>query len=347
VAVLANNAWIQQSYYELEMTDNDQGPIHSPFSQSLTRDGKTVQIEIYEDGDGGWLLEVIDEHGNSTVWEEPFQTDKEALDEVLKDIGEEGIDSLIGVPSVLTESLHELQMMAPLSDEEMDELDSFLLSEATSDDAMMLDCLDGFLTAIVSGPVMIMPSVWMPMVWGSPEVDEPIFETLEQAERITGLIMRHLNGIIWNLEQDPDAFEPVFDAAIYPGDLREYVNGEMWAYGYMEGINLQRQNWKEFFDEPNSEVVLRPIFLLGADDVTPEEEALTETPTQREELSEQIPASVAWIYKFWKPYRRAVAERSIGTSFQREHPKVGRNDPCPCGSGKKFKKCCGAATVLH
>ena len=121
----------------------------------------------------------------------------------------------------------------------------------------------------------------------------------------------------------------------------------MWAYGYMEGINLQRQNWKAFFDEQSSDVVLRPIYLLGADDVTPEEEALTETPAQREELSKQIPASVAWIYKFWKPYRRAVAERSFATSFQRDHPKVGRNDPCPCGSGKKFKKCCGAATVLH
>ena len=28
-------------------------------------------------------------------------------------------------------------------------------------------------------------------------------------------------------------------------------------------------------------------------------------------------------------------------TFRREAPKVGRNDPCPCGSGKKFKKCCG------
>jgi hypothetical protein len=49
------------------MTDDDQGPLHSPLAQSLTRDGKTVQIEIYEDGEGGWLLEVVDEHGNSTV----------------------------------------------------------------------------------------------------------------------------------------------------------------------------------------------------------------------------------------------------------------------------------------
>jgi hypothetical protein len=30
-------------------------------------------------------------------------------------------------------------------------------------------------------------------------------------------------------------------------------------------------------------------------------------------------------------------------TFKREAPKVGRNDPCPCGSGKKYKKCCGKA----
>jgi hypothetical protein len=30
--------------------------------------------------------------------------------------------------------------------------------------------------------------------------------------------------------------------------------------------------------------------------------------------------------------------------FRRSTPKVGRNDPCSCGSGKKFKKCCGQAS---
>jgi SEC-C motif-containing protein len=30
-------------------------------------------------------------------------------------------------------------------------------------------------------------------------------------------------------------------------------------------------------------------------------------------------------------------------TVRRENPKIGRNDPCPCGSGKKYKKCCGAA----
>lgn len=335
---------------KLEMIEDDHYPIHSPLSQSVTRDGKTVQVAIYEDGEGGWLLEIVDEYFNSTVWNDPFQSDRDALNEALKTIDEEGIESLIDVPSdspASQQPTNPSQMMAPLSEEEMDELDEFLMSDATSDETMMLDCLDGFLTAIVSGPVMLKPSEWLPSVWGPTEDDAPEFDTLEQAERITGLIMRHLNGIIWSLQQDPDLFAPAFSTHVYPDDPHEYLDGEMWAYGYMTGVDLQRQHWEAFFDESKSEEVFRPIYLLGADDVKPEEEELTETPAQREELSEQIPASVAWIYRFWQPYRRAVAERTIATSFQREHPKVGRNDPCPCGSGKKFKKCCGASTVLH
>lgn len=332
------------------MTEGDPYPLHSPLSQSVTRDGKTIHVEIYEDGEGSWVLEVVDEHGNSTVWNESFPSDRDALDEALKTIDEEGIESLIGEPPDLPTSPQKaspLQMMAPLSDEEMDELDSFLMSDATSDETMMLDCLDGFLTAVVTGPVTLKPSEWLPRVWGPTINDEPAFETFEQAERITGLIIRQMNGIIWSLQHDPEAFQPVFNTNVYPDDPHEYVDGEMWAYGYMTGIDLQCQNWKAFFDEPDSTEVLRPIYLLGADDVTPEEEELTKTPSQREELSERIPASVAWIYRFWQPYRLAMAERTIVKSFQREHPKVGRNDPCPCGSGKKFKKCCGTSTVLH
>jgi uncharacterized protein YecA (UPF0149 family) len=33
------------------------------------------------------------------------------------------------------------------------------------------------------------------------------------------------------------------------------------------------------------------------------------------------------------------------TTVRRGQPKVGRNDPCPCGSGKKYKKCCGVASA--
>ena len=37
----------------------------------------------------------------------------------------------------------------------------------------------------------------------------------------------------------------------------------------------------------------------------------------------------------------APAQQTAPATFHKTEPKVGRNDPCPCGSGKKFKKCCG------
>ena len=73
--------------YELEM---------SPLCQAMTRDNKTVQIDIYKGVEESvWMLEVIDSFGNSTVWDDPFKTDIEALTEVLSVIEKEGITSLI------------------------------------------------------------------------------------------------------------------------------------------------------------------------------------------------------------------------------------------------------------
>ncbi len=73
----------------------------SPLCQAITSDGQTVQVDIYEGDPGKWILEVVDEFNNSTVWDDQFETDKEALDEVEKTIKEEGIQALIGKHSDL------------------------------------------------------------------------------------------------------------------------------------------------------------------------------------------------------------------------------------------------------
>ena len=79
---------------------NDESEVKmSPLNQLFTIDGKTVQIFIYENGEGGWILEVEDEYMNSTVWDESFETDELALRQVLNTIEEEGIASLIGPES--------------------------------------------------------------------------------------------------------------------------------------------------------------------------------------------------------------------------------------------------------
>ncbi len=61
----------------------------------------------------------------------------------------------------------------------------------------------------------------------------------------------------------------------------------------------------------------------------------------------RLPVVYEWdgdMHAHWLPLRLAVYQREVAKSMQ---PKVGRNDPCPCGSGAKFKKCCGAAADLH
>jgi uncharacterized protein len=243
------------------------------------------------------------------------------------------------------QDVNPMEVMPALSDTEMDELDSFLMSDATSNEVMMLDCLDGYLTAIASGPLIPIPSEWLPRVWGPTSEDVPAFDSNAQRERVIGLITRHLNAIVWNLQQEPDLFEPVFDLQVYVDDEREYIDGEMWAHGYMTGINMQRDSWKGLFESKHGVEVLQPIRLLGSADVNSEEEELTKTPAQREALSNPIPASVSWIYKFWAPQRRAAIERTIGKPSEHEIQKISRNAPCPCGSGRKFKKCCGSSTA--
>lgn len=228
-----------------------------------------------------------------------------------------------------------------LSEQEMQALDDFLMSDATSSEVMMLDQLDGYLTALASGPALPKPEEWMPRVWGPSASDAPKFESDAQRATITDLLTRHLNATVWSLNQELESFEPIFDMNVYEGDEHEYLDGESWAHGYMTGIELQRDNWQKLFAARHATEVLRPIYLLGSPDITAEEEALVETPAQREALSKKIPASVTAIYKFWAPQRRA-AESADGHTAVNTTPNISRNAPCICGSGRKYKKCCGA-----
>ena len=74
--------------------DDDQEPefIESPLSQNVTRNGVSVRVEIYEDSQGGWILEVVDAENASHVWDERFETDQEALAEALRALDEETLD---------------------------------------------------------------------------------------------------------------------------------------------------------------------------------------------------------------------------------------------------------------
>jgi uncharacterized protein len=99
----------------------------------------------------------------------------------------------------------------PLIDQEIEELDAFLLSDDGLENAMDVSGLDGFLCAVLSGPNVIMPSEWMRWVWDSTEGKQsPKFTSEKQAQRILDLLMRHANDIAVTLTQFPQYYEPLF-----------------------------------------------------------------------------------------------------------------------------------------
>lgn len=221
----------------------------------------------------------------------------------------------------------------PLTDKEFDELDRFLLSDRTADDAMTMDALHGYLTAIAIGPDTILPAEWLPRVWGEEGV-APAWKNPKEEERIVNLVMRFMNEVLVTFEVAPKEFEPLYCEHEVHGQV--LIDAEAWCWGFWEGMELHPGAWDEIWDSDVAEL-MRPIYLLGADEIEEEELAEVQDPVKAHKLALEIEANVPVIHKFWLPRRKPAVE-----TVKREEPKVGRNDDCPCGSGKKFKKCCGA-----
>ena len=98
----------------------------------------------------------------------------------------------------------------PLSDADYDELEAFLGSNVVPQDCMDLEMLDGFLTAIVSGPELIQPSEWLPVLWSDSQRSvTPVFQNNEQAERILSLVLRLQQSIRRTLAESPTRFKPL------------------------------------------------------------------------------------------------------------------------------------------
>ena len=227
-----------------------------------------------------------------------------------------------------------MQLDQPLSDKDFDDLDQFLLSERSPEDAMTMDTLHGFLTAIAIGPQTIMPAEWLPHVWGQDGQTVPKFKTPKEEERIVNLIMRFMNEVLVTFEVAPKEFEPLFVEHEHEGQT--LIDAEAWCWGFWEGMELRDGSWDEIWD---SEVapLMQPIYLLGADEIEEDELQLVEDPVKAHKLAIELEANLPAIFRFWET-RRVPAVQTV----KRDESKVGRNDDCSCGSGKKYKKCCGA-----
>jgi len=226
--------------------------------------------------------------------------------------------------------------MAPMSglSRRLKQLDEELL--ALGEETMLLEELDGFIAGLLVCPELIKPGDWLPIVWNRDSADQqPVFEDLDHVNRVLGLVMEHYNDVARTLMENPDRYSPLFAIDKRNDD----VLWELWIEGFEKAVALRPAAWKAFLDADGDTVAAMSGMLMLAAIARGDEEV-----KDHDAASATAPDRIAdWVFNLneWRlaNYQPMQSIDPRGGSASRK--KVGRNDPCPCGSGKKYKKCCG------
>ncbi len=183
---------------------------------------------------------------------------------------------------------------------DLDALDAFLISDRTPEESMCLSDLDGFLAGIAVGPEVVMPSEWLPVVWGG---EEPAFESVEEARSILGTVMGRYNEIVRALDAAPDEFDPAF----WEGPDGEAIVTD-WAAGFLDAVMLRPKAWEPLVRHAEASALILLLLVLGADD--PECLPFGVRPPPREQVealhaigADLIPDCVVGIHGFWRERR--------------------------------------------
>lgn len=231
----------------------------------------------------------------------------------------------------------------PLTEDELDFVDAILLAYGQEGSIVDASELDGFLTAIVSGPDMIMPSQWFPALWGGAG-KEPEWHDEREMNVFMTLLMQHMNNNVMMLMECPDEFEALFSYRKTDKGTVHIV--EEWCFGYMRGVELG--NWPALPEAEHEH--LQEIALHGSSEYFGVLDTMT-LEEHQQTIVEIEPAARA-LHRYFLEQRSSPSMGEMrgassmmpphlsGQSSKRAGPKVGRNEPCPCGSGKKFKQCC-------
>jgi uncharacterized protein len=220
-------------------------------------------------------------------------------------------------------------MSHALPESDLDRLEQYLNAPERIDATLPLDTVQGLLAAVASSPTPIPTELWLPEIFGT----EHAFASPDEERALTGILEGLRDDVARQLNEGEG-----FDFILYGEEGEEDLAA--WAEGYLIGVDLAEPPWDDAAEPGDIDNLLFPFLALtgmaremaeeaGEEWMSPGEEA-----KMLEEIREGLANHLLDVRAFW-------FEKSIPPTVKREAPKVGRNDPCPCGSGKKYKACHG------
>lgn len=213
----------------------------------------------------------------------------------------------------------------------------------------------GFLFAVQACPDLVMPSEWGELVQG-----KAVFADIDEARAVTEARMALMNWISDCIRQGEPAIPD--DCRPDPEPLRILEvdnNFSRWCRGVTTGHDWLQNSWDEVLekdsDDDHAQGMALVLFAFFTDRAMAErvvEEVARDAKSSAlalEEMADKFhsliePAALDYA-AIGLEYRQMPSAPHPGQPVRSE--KIGRNQPCPCGSGKKYKKCCGRPGAGH
>lgn len=244
------------------------------------------------------------------------------------------------------------QSMGAMTDADTLRLTEFLDSSDRPDGAFRLHELQGFLFAIASSPETIAPSEWLSLIGDEGGLK---FADEDEAREILGLVMALYNEINTSVLERSNALPP---GCVLKDDVaanfEEAASISLWARGFAAGHGWLEEVWKEYlFDELDDELAaaLMVLSFFGSRqlaeayyaEAAPSEHRKGDTSFEEfaTTVRTMFPDALASYADIGRTIFEAVSGHDTGGREPARSTKIGRNEPCPCGSGRKYKKCCG------
>jgi uncharacterized protein len=224
---------------------------------------------------------------------------------------------------------HGFGLLSPEDQEKME-----LILTERSDGSYGAPALHGILTASVVGPKPV-PMDWILQTVLSPPESEAIgFDDFPEFTWVVEKIEEWLLRIGRVFQQDPEMFRLlVYMPKLKDGDTTP--DPQTWCNGFVEGMAYNREDWAPIFATKSGFERVAPILMTSDPDEWEKKDVLNPfTELTPLELCDGLKIAALAIHAFWSGY-------DPNPSSVRASNTPGRNDPCPCGSGKKYKRCCG------